>query len=66
MTEFAPFGVLARGCVRVGEDYCEGHFNWPWVGQIGVLVRVDMDEWSALEFLWFDGVSERCSLAFVF
>ena len=58
--------MFAGGCVWVGQDYREGHFNGPWVGEIGSSIGVNEDEWPRLEFLWFDGVSQRGGLVFVF
>jgi len=66
VAELAPFGILAGGCVWVGQDYREGHFKGPWVREIRGLVRMDTDDWPGLEFLWFDGISQRGGLAFVF
>ena len=66
MADFAPLWILAGGCVWVGQDYGERHFKRPWVREIGGWVGVNADEWSRLEFLWFDGVSQRGGLVFVF
>lgn len=57
MADLAPFGIVMRGGVRVGEGDCE--LGWVVGRMVGLLVeRIEFDVWGVLQLVGRDGIPE--------